>query len=911
MKRTLLALSFLVFVLLAALVAGANLGVAQSQPVKDARPTPTPDRPVSPQEAAPSAESPETPPLPDLVVEQIVVVPARPSINQEVTIRVTIANRGVEDVTLGNNFWSDLYVDPSIVPIQLGQDGVWEWGCQSWWVPKGGSYTLEATHVFTDVKNYVLYAQVDTDGTVPESNENNNVLGPVEVEVRSPNKVVHQAHADFQMGLASSLDISHPEGVIRPGIFVEPDNDKSGTDYGVYRPDEQVDDPPLTWPPGSDCATQVPPGATCVNQVKPALVSGGAGKLYAAWEDGRDGGVYNRDIYFSYSLDQGVTWVHPDVRINDDAGEVNQASPDLAYDPSCGGPQGRIYAVWQDARNGNYDIYFAYSDDLGATWPPAPDKKLNDDVGSAIQMNPSIAVGPDHRVYVVWQDRRNGNADVYLVRSGGCGSSWPDPNYFVTDDPQMTLQNQVAPSISVENLFGIVVVSWEDWRDPVHPEVYTMWSFDGGQTFGIDVPISPVPPEARTTYRVAPSIKAETTMELVEEWDPVNEVTYTISAPITVIHAAWQEGQGDNADVYYSYATYDWVSPETCPHPYEFCFKAPQEVSGFVKDSAYVRPPDEPSSSEWPIEPSWQGEVTLDLVPDIPDYWTQCLAASGITYSKGVVIAWSDGRSYDDWRYEIRTRRVASPNGGPKSFKVCEGDWAEGVLNDNAKLIPYRDDLDQYHLYQPAATGQHNPSIQADEAGIYVVWDDDRWDEPLKASSVRNRDVFFAQMLTPDWHTFPPAETFPSDDQGVYISPVIDSRAADAKWYVLSWWGATEHYGDLLLQTRFGNTPYAPQENAATGTWTKWTGNPSSTYLGCTAGEGCYYDAPGRHIVRPNGHDWLEYPDESTYRYIQYKVIMRTTNPAFALSRLTALSQVTIYYKGPPVIYMPLIQKEP
>ncbi len=34
-----------------------------------------------------------------------------------------------------------------------------------------------------------------------------------------------------------------------------------------------------------------------------------------------------------------------------------------------------------------------------------------------------------------------------------------------SDDPHMTSQNQLAPAIDVEEL-GIVVVGWEDWRDP-------------------------------------------------------------------------------------------------------------------------------------------------------------------------------------------------------------------------------------------------------------------------------------------------------------------------------------------------------------------------------------------------------------------------------------------------------------
>ncbi|MFN2166758.1 MAG: hypothetical protein ACK2U9_10930, partial [Anaerolineae bacterium] len=99
-------------------------------------------------------------------------------------------------------------------------------------------------------------------------------------------------------------------------------------------------------------------------------------------------------------------------------------------------------------------------------------------------------------------------------------------------------------------------------------------------------------------------------------------------------------------------------------------------------------------------------------------------------------------------------------------------------------------------------------------------------------------------------------------------------------------------------------TPYPPKDDSATGGWTRWTGNPSSTYLGCVAGADCFYDAPGRHIVDANGNDWFDCPGPncpSSYRYIQYKVIIRD------YSRFTALGQVTIHYKGPAIIYLPIV----
>jgi hypothetical protein len=325
-------------------------------------------------------------------------------------------------------------------------------------------------------------------------------------------------------------------------------------------------------------------------------------------------------------------------------------------------------------------------------------------------------------------------------------------------------------------------------------------------------------------------------------------------------------------------------------------------VSGFVIDSDYVRPPN--SDPSWPIDPTWQGQVTLDLVPDLT-YFTGCKFETTIVYSKGVVIAWSDARSYDDWRYEVRTRRIASPEGDPKTYEVCD-DWAAGMVNGNPKLHAYRDDLaaspdllsDEYSQMKPAAVGQLNPSVKVDPAGIFVAWDDDRWDAPFEPGTVRDRDVFSAKMGM--------------NEDGIYLSPVLDGGENYPKWYVLSWWGATQHSGDLLFQTRFGNTaqpPHDPSLNAGT-TWTPWTGNPSSGYLSCTAGTDCYYDAPGRHIVRPDGTTWLGSPDHpEQYRYMQYKVIIRRTSPLWEHPRKTAVSQVVIHYEGPNAVYLPMIRR--
>jgi hypothetical protein len=123
---------------------------------------------------------------------------------------------------------------------------------------------------------------------------------------------------------------------------------------------------------------------------------------------------------------------------------------------------------------------------------------------------------------------------------------------------------------------------------------------------------------------------------------------------------------------------------------------------------------------------------------------------------------------------------------------------------------------------------------------------------------------------------------------------------------VLSWRGVTEHGGDILFQTRFGIDSTPPKSGTAGDGWTDWTGNPGSpAAVGCSAGAGCVYDAPGRHIVDPSGDDWFDCEGASCpgpYPYMQYKVIL--TGP----SRRTAVSRITVYYEGDEfTIYLPVV----
>ncbi len=84
-----------------------------------------------------------------------------------------------------------------------------------------------------------------------------------------------------------------------------------------------------------------------------------------------------------------------------------QTAPDVAMDAS-----GNAYAIWEDLRNGNSDVYFAYCP-AGGAWGTSV--RVNDDDGLAEQRQPALAVDDTGIVYAVWADWRDGGPAVYFA----------------------------------------------------------------------------------------------------------------------------------------------------------------------------------------------------------------------------------------------------------------------------------------------------------------------------------------------------------------------------------------------------------------------------------------------------------------------------------------------------------------
>lgn len=218
---------------------------------------------------------------------------------------------------------------------------------------------------------------------------------------------------------------------------------------------------------------------------KPAVATGGAFQTLPSLAVDPRGTIYvawqdyrhnQADIYFSKSTNGGQSF-SPNVRVNDDVGRAGQLYPSLAVDGA-----GAVYLAWHDFRKGDQDIYFSRSTDGGQTFNP--NVRVNDDSGTAGQFNPSLAVDDEGRVHVAWHDLRNGHADIYYaVSHDGVTFS---RNIRVNDDEGEALQ--FHPSLAI-NGRGDVGIAWEDYRNG-HADVYFAKTMAAGSSFAKNIRVN-------------------------------------------------------------------------------------------------------------------------------------------------------------------------------------------------------------------------------------------------------------------------------------------------------------------------------------------------------------------------------------------------------------------------------------
>ena len=174
----------------------------------------------------------------------------------------------------------------------------------------------------------------------------------------------------------------------------------------------------------------------------PCISVSGLG-VHVAWEE-ETSGDWTYEVHYIGSSDGGISW-GVDTRLTWD--------DDESLNPCIAAHGNSIHVAWYDDRDWNEEIYYKQSLDGGLTW--GPDTRLTDAEDTSYR--PSVCTDGQN-VHISWIDYRDGNNEVYYIKSSDNGNGW-EANLRLTNNPGYSWRSSIA-------LAGPVVhVVWEDTRD--------------------------------------------------------------------------------------------------------------------------------------------------------------------------------------------------------------------------------------------------------------------------------------------------------------------------------------------------------------------------------------------------------------------------------------------------------------
>ncbi|MEO0091678.1 MAG: T9SS type A sorting domain-containing protein [candidate division WOR-3 bacterium] len=195
----------------------------------------------------------------------------------------------------------------------------------------------------------------------------------------------------------------------------------------------------------------------------PVLASDSIGNIIIVWIDYRNN---NPDIY-GQLYDYLGNPLGNNFIINESS-EATQLYPFVARSLS-----GTFIVAWMDNRNSNFDIYAQRFDNLGNAI--GSNFKVNDDIGTAFQGYPAVAINSTGDFIIVWEDKRNGNTDIYLQRFNNNGIPM-ESNIKVNNN---NLTEQYSPTVSYSE-DGKFVVVWCGLRNNNDLDIFSQAYSDNG-----------------------------------------------------------------------------------------------------------------------------------------------------------------------------------------------------------------------------------------------------------------------------------------------------------------------------------------------------------------------------------------------------------------------------------------------
>ncbi len=299
----------------------------------------------------------------------------------------------------------------------------------------------------------------------------------------------------------------------------------------------------------------------------PAIASDPSGNIYVVWsefstEDHNDDLTYYSDILLSKSTNMGITWSSPK-RVNDPlniAGYTNQSKPTVALDS-----KGKVFVAWEDDRNGESQIFFSRSPDAGVSF--SKDIQISSWQFETAAKNPEIIADENDNIFVVWEEDHYSKFDVYFTKSLNQGVIFSTP-VRVNNEPNKC-SPEANPEVEVDEK-GNIFISWADQRLKNH--IYMAYSLDNGESFAINEQVDDADNSSAT------SISTVT----VEELERSQQILIRL---FNKIYIFWTDYRNDpnpdnqipeNGDIYF-----DWNSTPTNRYPDRINFNSTKIIRGW------------------------------------------------------------------------------------------------------------------------------------------------------------------------------------------------------------------------------------------------------------------------------------------------------------------------------------------
>jgi hypothetical protein len=183
--------------------------------------------------------------------------------------------------------------------------------------------------------------------------------------------------------------------------------------------------------------------------------------------------IFNFSFFISSTFAQEkpeTLWSSTGIIVNDTQGNTPQEKPVI-----CSDNQGNYIVVWEDGRAGYADLYAQKFDEEGRLlWSKDGVVVCNQ---AANQNSPRLISDGAGGVIIVWQDYRDGNADLYAQHLSATGKLlWEPTGLPICTAPA----GQFGPEIASDGTGGGIIV-WTDYRSGSGEDIYAQRLSGDGQ----------------------------------------------------------------------------------------------------------------------------------------------------------------------------------------------------------------------------------------------------------------------------------------------------------------------------------------------------------------------------------------------------------------------------------------------